>query len=300
MDTYPEYNSASPPIISNIKTINRRRPYINRRIISRNSTTVELCEKTSLNILLALVENPQSILYTAILVNNHDYIKYVAEKFPELLSLPDLADCYPIHAFAYTITKDKLNTLRICISAGINIHQQDRNYQRTLLSHILSSLYIDAVDYDENTYAIIKLLLDSGADINLTDLSLETPLFILIGCMADTEKDGLNEYKELFELFIDYGANPYIKNITNNTILDYIDGWLAPTCQNEEDSEPPEELNWKYSLYNNLAKYVYQCINNRTGKKMLATMTSGYFLVIPRDIREYIACFNVDEPQRGQ
>ena len=104
----------------------------------------------------------------------------------------------------------------------------------------------------------------------------------------------LHKYQNLFELFMNYNVNPHIKNMWNKSIIDRIEDWLTQSCPTYIYHTYYYEDQQKYKI---LADYVFSALNKKIGKQMLAIMTTGYFLVIPRDIKEYIAQFNYDYPE---
>ena len=256
----------------------------------------QLCQTAPLDFLKKL--NPQSIITYAILYEYEDYIKYIAETCPTMLNMITPYGIYPIHAFASRITLKKINILRTCISAGININQQSVKFRHTLLSDIIYKVCgVTKPCHREYILIMIKLLLESGANVNIADHKSITPLFNIVNILIYATEQP--EYKIILELLIDYGADPYIKNNKHKNVFDYLDRWNAPTCMtldeyNDRDIDGIKEIKQRNR---DVANYLYQCLNKRIGKEMLAAMTTGYFLIIPRDIRYYIARFNYDYPK---
>jgi|SRR3989344_634023 len=249
-----------------------------------------LCKEAPIDFLITL--NPCRIIYYAISDDRSDYIEHIVKTCPEILSRPNKHFQYPIHVFAHKINKKKINMLRTCIMAGININQQNIPYQQTLLQEIINNMYQHTIDLGEDTLNLIITLLDANANINIADNHLVTPLFMIVYCAMAHRKDIVHKYKSLLELFITRGANPYIKNIVNENVFDYLDREMAPTCNTFEDSEYNMEIDDYPLRAKDLAEFISECINQRAAKQMSALMIVGYFLIIPHDIRNYITWFN--------
>lgn len=211
---------------------------------------------------LAFLQNlrPESIIYAAITCDRADYVEYIAKTRPEVLSEPDSNDIYPIHAFTYNVYKyNNLSLLKKCLMAGMEVNERDKDIGHTLLASIVFQTINEPIALDEP-------------------------------CMTPN----------IIQLLIEFGADPFIKNVNGQTIFDYISVSIQKfeyTIASQDDAKWRRHLKAYQDEYRSWPKLIYDCLNKRIGNAMLAVMTTGYFLIIPRDIRFYIAEFNHEYPE---
>ena len=115
--------------------------------------------------------------------------------------------------FEDDISKLRLLLLNLLLDRGINPNDQDSE-GKTLLMKIVST-------YDNNNfnpYPMTQILLDSGAEMDIKDNDGNTALIYAT----------IQENNGIVKLLLDRGANPLIKNNSNDRFDDYLREYVIP------------------------------------------------------------------------
>lgn len=126
------------------------------------------------------------------------------------------------------INKKDVNEVRRIILDHPDMINQETSFGATALQYA-SCFYIPHYDIIspliENSYQIIKFLIEFGADVNKKDQIGETAFFIFCKNISAAENDKLETPEncciimEIVKLFLNNGANIHIKNDEGSTIL---------------------------------------------------------------------------------
>jgi ankyrin repeat protein len=134
------------------------------------------------------------------------------------------------------------------IELGANINAKDEKG----FSVLFTSLAVVAKDNQEK----IKLLIQSGADVNATDNNNETPLFWANWCDADVIK-----------AFVDAGADVNTKNNQGRTPLFY----AVRCCKNPNTIKALVELGADVNIYDNCGKMALDYAPNESVARKILT-----------------------------
>jgi len=155
----------------------------------------------------------ESLIKNGANVNQQNTLQ-VNEKINEFGIVPIVRQKTPIHMMYQLLDDDTFESI---FNKGL-----------TLLgaTPLIQLLYAAEQFTQEESYNLIRLLLDNGANPNMPDFDEDTPLIIL----SLIKVEG---FSKIMKLLLDHGADPSIKGEKGLTALDHI--------RSDEDEENPEE-----------------------------------------------------------
>ncbi len=158
----------------------------------------------------ARVNTPDTSKKTALMVALNSGRKEAAELLLERGADVTLTDAYGWTALMHACTEEEVISLIPRLVAPSILNNQDVGGD-TALNIAASHPYPESV----------RLLLTAGADINLPNLTGNTPLITACDNADGEEGENLHRYAEIATILIQEGANVRDRNVTNHSALTY-------------------------------------------------------------------------------